>query len=33
MRRSVFDALLKSDSPGSFFRGHIRGTYPFERIR
>jgi hypothetical protein len=32
MRRSVFDALRKADSTGSFLHEHFRGTYPFERI-
>ncbi|MGH9191258.1 MAG: KTSC domain-containing protein [Acidimicrobiales bacterium] len=31
--RSVFDALLTADSIGRFFQEHIRGVYPFERIR
>jgi hypothetical protein len=31
--RSVFDALLAADSIGRFFQEHIRGVYPFERIR
>ena len=31
--RSVFDGLLAADSIGRFFREHIRGVYPFERIR
>jgi KTSC domain len=33
MPRSVFDALLRADSTGRFFHEHIRGSYPFERIR
>jgi hypothetical protein len=31
--RSVFDALLAADSIGRFFHDHIRGVYPFTRIR
>jgi KTSC domain len=31
--RSVFDALLAADSIGRFFHDHIRGVYPFRRIR
>jgi KTSC domain len=31
--RSVLDALLAADSIGRFFHEHIRGVYPFKRIR
>jgi KTSC domain len=31
--RSVLDALLTADSIGRFFHEHIRGVYPFQRIR
>jgi hypothetical protein len=31
--RSVLDALLAADSIGRFFHEHIRGVYPFQRIR
>ena len=29
----VYDGLLRAESPGQYFRDHVRGVYTYRRLR